>query len=247
MKRVFLLGGMDLEMMTIRDILDREGCHYLDKHLPWGAKLSAYKEEMRNGAEDNTLFVGIELTEDMEPPIHYMAIDHHNARSGEPSSLEQVMTLLHLEMGRHERLVAANDKGYISGMLTMGATRDEVRTIRLRDRRCQGVTEEDEMEAERLVRTLDRNEKPLVVRTRLSHFSPITDRLFPLTEYAICNSGEMVYYGSAAMNPLMDEFSKELDNQKAYYGGTATNRFFGVLYEELQAETYIQRMMKLLK
>ncbi len=88
---LFLIGGADLEMLTIRQLLTAngfaEGEKMADRHLQWGAKLSDY-QDLFNGKQ---IFVGIELTEDITPPLHYLAIDHHNVNSNKRSSLEQVI------------------------------------------------------------------------------------------------------------------------------------------------------------
>lgn len=77
----FLIGGSDLEMLTIRRILTAngfaEGKNMADLHLPWGAKLSDYKDSFNN----KQTFVGIELTQDIDPPTYYFDIDHHNKYS----------------------------------------------------------------------------------------------------------------------------------------------------------------------
>jgi len=77
-KYLFLLGGYDLEMVTIREMLLKEGYleqkDFMDKKLSWGARLSDYKEYMT----ENKIIVGIELIKDVEPPKSYIEIDHHN-------------------------------------------------------------------------------------------------------------------------------------------------------------------------
>jgi hypothetical protein len=68
----FLIGGSDLEMLTIRRILTTngfaEGENTADLHLQWGAKLSGYKAFFNN----KQTFVGIELTQDIDPPPNYI-------------------------------------------------------------------------------------------------------------------------------------------------------------------------------
>jgi len=147
---LFLIGGADLEMLTIKRLLATngfaEGENMADYHLAWGAKLSDYQNLFNN----TQTFVGIELTQDTDPPPHYINIDHHNENSRKSSSLEQVIELLKNEFGiaieltRELQLIAANDKGYIPAMIEMGATPEEIADIRRRDREAQGVTEEDE-------------------------------------------------------------------------------------------------------
>jgi len=90
---LFLIGGSDLEMLTIKRILTAngfaEGENMADLHLQWGAKLSDYKEFFNN----KQTFVGIELTQDIDPPPYYINIDHHNENSHKSTSLEQVIEL----------------------------------------------------------------------------------------------------------------------------------------------------------
>ena len=50
---LFLLGGHDLEMLTIRDVLDTYGCVYVDHQLQWdNAKLSSYWSEIKRYKRD---------------------------------------------------------------------------------------------------------------------------------------------------------------------------------------------------
>lgn len=245
--RVFLLGGMDLEMCTIRDILEEGGHDYIDKHLHWGnALLSEYKDEVMK-YDSNTQIVGIELCEDISLPSNYLSIDHHNELSGRVSSLEQVVNLLELKMNRFQMLVAANDKGYIDGMKDLGATEEDIRRIRQLDRQCQGVTELEEAEADKLVANVSGTDKwPVMIETRLNHFSPVSDRLYPVREYVIYNDHEMVYFGCERMKETKAEFAAELKERKAYYGGSSSNQFFGVTYNEKQMDEYKQKMEGLL-
>jgi len=74
-KRIFLLGGIDLEMIAIKKILEKYNLYYKNKELSWeNAKLSQYEQYLN----DNDSFFGIELDEDITPPKYYTKIDHHN-------------------------------------------------------------------------------------------------------------------------------------------------------------------------
>lgn len=128
--RLFLLGGHDLEMWTIKQMLEeRDDCAVADKQLHWdNALLSAYEEELSNNADFE--IYGIELREDITAPDNYISIDHHNDRSGQPSSLEQVASLLGVTLTQYQQLVAANDKGYISAMMALGASKEKIDEIR---------------------------------------------------------------------------------------------------------------------
>ena len=219
-KMLFLLGGHDLEMLTIRDILERHDVAYVDHRLSWdNACVSSYRKEIEEATKQGLMVCGIELQEDMPLPSSYRKIDHHNELAQLSTALEQVMDILHLPMDRHLRLVAANDKAYIPGMEQLGATKDEVNAIRRADRKAQGVTDEDERLAEQAIA---QNRKCIgdlqVVHALSSHFSPICDRLFPYQRLLIYTDDEWVYYGKDASRVrkwLVDEEGcKDI-----YYGG----------------------------
>ena len=215
----FLLGGADLEMQTIRDVLVRQDIPFVDHHLRWdNALLSSYQKELQEIKEGQTIY-GIELREDILPPACYRAIDHHNGLSSFPCALEQVMGILQLPMNRYEQLVSANDKAYIPGMLALGATSEEIATIRLADRKAQGVTEEEEHLAERAI--ADNKEFVnglIIVHALSSRFSPICDRLFPYHKLLVYTDSEWMYYGEESTK-VRELFSDELLEGNLFYGG----------------------------
>lgn len=152
----FFLGGQDLEMVTIRDLLallaagrDSRVAQVADKSLPWGAKASDYTEEIAQAVATGLVPVLIELAPDIELPPCTRMIDHHGVRSHEACALRQVFDLLGLpedKWTRHFALVAANDTGHIKAMQRMGATEAEINAIRRADRLAQGVTPQEEAE-----------------------------------------------------------------------------------------------------
>lgn len=231
---VFLLGGHDLEMQEIKSILDYNKLAYFDNNLEWGAKLSDY----RSLFNVSRTFIGIELTQDIDPPQHYIDIEHHNENSHKPSSLEQVIELLKSKLGleiestRDLQLIAANDKGYIPAMLQMGATPEEVTNIRHRDRKAQGVTKEDERLAEQSIRENCSNDGGItVVKSLTTRFSTITDRLYPCNRLLIYTDHELTYYGEN-VSRLILAFKDLIKQQKAYSGGSE-NGFFGIGFKSL--------------
>lgn len=138
---VFLLGGHDLEMIEIKNILLSNEVPFFDKELKCNnALLSQYVQELNN----RNFLVGVELQTDIEPPEQYLLIDHHNRYAGKPSAIEQVARLLDIELTYDQKLVAANDIGDITAMLEMGAMPEEIADIRRRDKEAQGVTGEGE-------------------------------------------------------------------------------------------------------
>lgn len=217
--KVFLLGGCDLEMLTIKQLLEeRNDCIVADKHLYWdNALLSVYQDELSQYADYE--IYGIELKEDIIAPDNYIPIDHHNDKSGQPSSLEQVANILDVSLNRYQQLVAANDKGYIPAMEEIDATKEEIDDIRKRDKAAQGVTEEDERKAKDSIDSADRSYPGLIiVKAANSRFSPIVDNLsesFPYHSYIVHTDNVICTYGSitSSFKSYFHE-SKEL-----YYGG----------------------------
>lgn len=152
---VFFLGGRDLEMETIRELLDQHAPgQYFDKRLNWGAKTSHYQDEIRQTLEHGKRIVLVELEDDLRmatgpDATRVVVVDHHNSRAGreQPASLQQVFTLLGLpdsKWTRQMELVAANDRGHCRAMLAINANREEMQQIREADRRAQGISADEE-------------------------------------------------------------------------------------------------------
>jgi hypothetical protein len=216
---LLLLGGADLEMQTIRDVLRREGVPYVDNNLRWdNALLSSYRSELQS-IKDGQIIYGVELREDIIPPDCYQSIDHHNELSNSPCALEQVMEILHLPMNRYEQLVAANDKAYIPGMMEINATNEEIASIRRADRKAQGVTEEEERMAEKAIEChLEMKDDMIIVYALCSRFSPICDRLFPYNKLLIYTDSEWMYYGEGC-GRVRELFAVESSLGNIFYGG----------------------------
>lgn len=218
MKRVFLLGGHDLEMQEIKRLLISHGEHFADADLNWSnAHLSAYASVIAE--EPNLDYYGVELKEDCTLPKHYTRIDHHNDYNNRPASILQVAEILGVTPDMHMQLVAANDAGYIPAMRALNASKEEIADIRKLDRAAQGVTEEDEQLAEIAVASADKSYPGLiVVKASGSRFSPIVDRLtdlHPFCSYLVHTNTTICAYGPIA-SAFKDYYheSKEL-----YYGG----------------------------
>ena len=221
-KRIFLLGGNDLEMTTIKNLLVNAGEQFETHDLRWdNAKLSSYEKTLKGyGNSPDYQIYGIELNEDIPHPDNYVRIDHHNDFANKPSSLEQVATLLGLAMDRHMQLVAANDARYIPGMIKLGASREEIDDIRRADRAAQGVSEgDDERLAEESLKSCKGDASNLyVVKSLTSKFSAICDRMYPYRRLLIYNDDVAEFYGEG-VNDLTSLFKSELDAKKMYHGG----------------------------
>lgn len=242
---VFLLGGHDLEMLEIKNILEERGISYYDKGLNWSnALLSAYKEEMRLNVVC-TLY-GVELREDIPAGDNYHRIDHHNDYSDRASSLEQVAALLGAELTRYQQLVAANDKGYIPAMKALGATDAEILEVRRRDRAAQGVTEEDErLAAESAEANTTIYNGIKVVRSLTSCFSPICDRLFPYRRLLIYTDSEWVFYGEGKAE-LVSLLGSEIKEGKVFHGGGNCG-FIGAAkhaYGKTEIQQFVERIIQ---
>jgi hypothetical protein len=213
-KRVFLLGGCDLEMVRIKKILDKYSIKYYNENLKWGAKLSEFKKYFN----DKDHFFGIELIKDITPPRYYTEIDHHNKNSYKKSSLFQVLKILNIKPKKIDYLIDANDRGHIKLMKKITKNEKYIKWIRKLDRKAQGVTEIEEEIAKKI--------KPkkigeiLVVYFPYPHFSPVVDNL-NFEKLLIYNDNHLTYYTNSKneIEKLVSKYKKF----KPYY----SNGFFG--------------------
>ena len=177
-KYIFFLGGQDAEMCEIRKILEHHRLTFYDKKLHWGARASAYREELLK--IDKKIPILIELKVDIPLPDHAIIIDHHGPQAGkdQPTSIEQVAELLGLSLNRWQKLIAANDRGWIDGLKAFGASETEIEQVRRYDRQCQGVTEAEETLAAQAIQEMEVINGIAVVRIPFRHISSVTDRLY---------------------------------------------------------------------
>ena len=264
-KNVFLLGGADLEMDAIRSLLVAEKAEYIDHGLSWEApSLSSYEDVLNQYSPEEYNIYGIELNNDLTfPPYNYHEIDHHGKKDYLPSSLEQVAALLRHELTLEERLIAANDKGHVRGMKAllenakeaegMSETEKErmIQEIRIRDRKSQGVTPEEEVAAEKEI-AQDKffvKDNLVVFQTGLNHFSPIVDRLSRYDRIVVFNKSKLVIYGLGchiAGAQIAETFN--LKSTQVYSGGGPLG-FWGVNQGALTKDEILQiaETIKILK
>ena len=226
-ENLFLLGGHDLEMDEIKNLLDQFEQKYLDNKLQWGAKWSDYESAFNKLENKDKTFVGIELSG--ERPEGAILIDHHNFNADNPSSLEQVAKMLNVSLTRWQELVAANDKAYIHGLEQMCATKEEIKKVREADKEAQGVTEEDEKKAEESVKNhLVVIDGIAIIEALTNKFSPITDLMYgKANQLIVYNKTSINYYGPIPQK-LITHYKDQIDSNKAYYGGNNDNGFFGL-------------------
>lgn len=247
-KCIFLLGGQDLEMHTIKEILDQHNCNYIDLGLKWDeAKLSKYEDYIKSFLNDfhDGIIYGIELEKDINISEHlYFSIDHHNELSNRPSALEQIISLLNIETTRWFELVAANDKYYIPGMKRINASEEEINSIRRADRRAQGITDEDEYLAEKSIsENIERINNLIIIHSYTSAFSSICDRLYPYDSLLIYTPHEFIYYGKEALK-VRQILAEECAKGKIFYGG-GDNGYIGSKRNKYSEKEIYQLINKL--
>jgi len=256
----FFLGGRDLEMATIAELLAEHapGAIVFDKKLSWGAKASDYAEELQQIMNSGRTAVLIELEPDLELPAgRLLWIDHHNERAGvdRPTSLEQTLRLLDIGEGdvppdtwRHWQLVSANDKGHIREMLKLRPqpTQEEMIDIRRLDRSAVGVTEKEEAEAKEAIerrQTLAGGELTVVhlSHQRASAVADLMDSLLggPGFENLLVQCpGELYFWGAGGyVNKLHEKLG-------GFKGGALPERgFWGKVEKPLTAAEQIEQLL----
>lgn len=227
-KYIFFLGGHDAEMLEIRNILSKYNYIFFDNALKWdNANTSSYKNEIIN-LKENEIPVFIELKIDIQIPTNSKIIDHHFEKEKEPSSIEQIAKLLHIELNRWQQLIAANDKGYIPAMKCLCATEEEIEKVRAFDRNAQGVTEEDERLAEESIKKNQTEENGIItIKSLTEKFSPIADKMFGKTNNLLIFTGDKLTYYGERKEQIVKKFEQLIKEGKAYYGG-GENGFFGL-------------------
>jgi len=247
-KDIYLTGGSDAEMRVIKKRLKKIGQEYLDKNLKWGAKIEDYSEEISKILEEGNIPVAIELAgaEKVEGTID---IDHHNEKSNRPASLLQVMERLNLKPSLFDDLIAANDSGFIPAMekkieeyryqienrpkgskeLFEELKKKWISVIRKIDRKEQGITQDQEKQAEEAIKTREDffNNTLSIVRLPHSKCATVTDRLYGTYENLFIPSGdgESNFYGNGK---LCQELKEKYEGSWA--GGSGLGDKYGNAY-----------------
>jgi hypothetical protein len=256
--KLFLLGGYDLEMVTIRNLLIKHGFMlssspdfhqsgnrmFADFRLSWGASVTAYESLL---SFPGSVF-GIELSEPdgWKPPSNYHRIDHHNESANNPSSIEQVAAILGHELSPYERIIVANDTGYIPALEALKLTKDEIAEIRRRDREAQGVTAKDEQLAEdSITKNLVREKDIAIIKSGTDRFSAITDLMYgKASRMIVYNEKKVTFYGFD-IHVLNHKYRDMIREGKAYSGGGPTG-FFGVSERALPAGKLLEMVHEII-
>jgi len=181
----FFLGGHDLEMITIRDLLDTHyDSQYSDAGLKWGARASNYEAEIEEKVYQGYTPVLVELEVDIEHtdgPIEL--IDHHGDAAGhdQPTSLEQVYIKLGMDFegaSEDQKAIAANDRGYVYELRKRGFSENKIREIREREWKIQGISDDEVSQAkDAIAHRLDEGPGLIIVNTQSDRAGLIADLL----------------------------------------------------------------------
>ncbi len=223
---VFFLGGADAEMRRIAEVLKEAGAEYHDAGLGWGAKASAYGNAIVEVARADKTPVLVELEVDCDLPEEVIVINHHGDWADKPPAILQVLNLLGKKPSRWDLLVAANDAAWFPGLrdemeipgmgcLFPAATAEEMAQVRAADRAAQGITPEQEQEAERaLAAPVEKIGDIRVIRMSHSKTAPVGDRLAiealaagrPIPQYLVLSEdGEVNFSGDGALAAALHE------------------------------------------
>lgn len=239
--RIWIIPNNDLEAKAIIEMLEREGEEYLITGQALGASWDNLEEEIKEkiveARKKGITIYGVELQGKEEGTIN---IDHHiygdDDRSNPKSSLEQVSEVLGVELSIDERFISANDKGYIPEMERLGRElgiseedlQEIISNIRMRDRQMQGVTTEQEEQAEEAVNDLGEiTERRRYISIELPHSktSTVTDRLYGKYDNLLITSvdGETNFFGSARIITRLNERfpGGQLDTENGFWRGNA--------------------------
>jgi hypothetical protein len=199
----YILGGGDLEMLRIKQRLQRVGAKIVGEVTTWeGADISNREQEIQTAINDGHNPVLVEHRgADEDARVEH--IDHHGENSHREAAILQVLTRTGLEPNLIDKIIAANDSSYIPGMKqildenyrqrfidkrTAAGTTTEVAeeryrsvcariisSVRREDRKAQGVTEEMEKEGADAVEAMVHRDGLNIVTIDGDRTSVVTD------------------------------------------------------------------------
>jgi hypothetical protein len=249
----FFLGGKDLEMVRIREILEEAGVPFADGGFNWGAKASSYKNLINEVAQKSTPVL-VELDVDFQLPAGCLVVDHHGNNSGKPASVLQVLALLDRKPTRWDELVAANDAAWIPGLIAMGAMPDEINAVRAKDREAQGITEIQEKEAwAALQGSVGKIGDILVIRLSHSKTATIGDRLAlaamkegkSVPPYIVFSGdGEINFSGPGKIASALDKKFPGGWSGGAGLAGETGTAYWGGYPNHQEVESYLREITK---
>ena len=258
----FFLGGRDLEMRAVADLVGRairQGAdiELHDGRLAWGARASCYSAELAAALRSGRVAVLVELIPDVEclggQSGTLLLVDHHGDGGPRSTAVEQVFELLGFDRERDWTreldLIAANDRGYVPAMLELAATREEMVRIRARDRAAQGITEEEEAQADAAL--ADKREllggRLTVVGLPHSRTAPVEDRLHValggpgVDNLLVLSPGEANFFGDGG---VICRLVEQFEASASWCGGDLPHRgYFGLLEPPRDLEAVVEGLL----
>jgi len=259
----FFLGGADLEMQEIRNILISRNIKYENNKLSWNnAYWKNYKKIIEKKINEGYTIVGVELIckNDRPENEHIIDIDHHNYNRCKPAAIEQVAKMLDVKLNEYQKYVALNDKGYIPAMLQAGVSLKNIENIRHKDREVQGLDESEfeiakKMQEKQLTYKEDADLYIIKVANEIKSFTPYTDAFFfnKLNEclkkkkskdcgeklakikLIIYNDNKFIYSGNIPTK-ILEKYKEEIQDCKAFFGGSEPYGYFGFTEEYMKEE-----------
>lgn len=236
-QRIWVVPVNDLEASEIVYLLDQCKEQVILSRQPWGASWAGLEPQLAEflalqQADLGSGFdmIGIELQG--AGPAGARTIDHHrypsDDRSNSLSSLEQVAELLGVSLNRWQRIVAVNDRAYIPGLRAEIENLEawELREVRLRDRRAQGVTWQHDQCAREVVRLSEHRGGAWWVALSAPANSSISDVLMlerQAEEWVVAAPDNWVYSG-----PRVADFWNLPIAEHRWSGGDPRFGYFGV-------------------
>lgn len=239
--RLFVVPKNDAEAMRIIEILKENKEDFLVTSQTWGASWDNLEDSIKDTIEENfkkyqigiskSEIFGVEL-QGKAPNILCKNIDHHtyenDDRTNKLSCLQQVLKLINREESQFDKLISANDIGYIPAMEALNATVEEIQKIRALDRKAQGVTQQQEQQATKAIENLEKYDDLTIIRSIHSKCSVYTDKLYSQYKNLLILSedGESNFYGETKIvEKLFESFQGwkggNLENGYGFWGGYA--------------------------
>jgi hypothetical protein len=255
-KFLFLLGGKDLEMLEIEKILKEHNIEYHDISLSWdNASWEKYKDVADRKIKEGYTVVGVELFDKEHKPEAALDIDHHKERRCEPAAIEQVAKLLDINLNSYQKLIAANDKGHIPGLIRAGASYNQIIEIRKKECDIQRVTKNDWVKAREAIKNGEKINNVTVIRYGEEKFVPVSDLLYEkvlkdnkgdlskvkVIPHIIYNDRKLCYSGKMT-GELINTFQKEINEGKIYYGGMPESGYLGTVASEFSKDELMDKI-----
>jgi hypothetical protein len=202
---------------------------FFETKQPWGASWKGLESKIQEhlcNLYKNSIVYGIELSG--KNSFNAINIDHHRYRdedrSNKLSSLEQVAEILGCPLNRWRRLVAANDRAWIPGMLAEGASMEELEAVRNQDRQVQGLNPDHKRQAVLDINKAERHGRKMFVQCHKGINSFHSDLLWGSADEWLLTSPHLWTYSGNRV-----EYFQQLDLPEEYWlGGSSSFGYFGV-------------------